>query len=113
MCAPGQDMQEKQKVVMQEMLRPDACMQFMRPGRLVHIRDGPLDWSWGVLVRPRRDGREAADQTARPGTEKYSYILDVLLICSLKTSKSKSSAQFCQMAFRVVFESGPWQWDHF
>ena len=73
---------------MKEMLRPDACMQFMRPGRLVHIRDGAIDWSWGVLVRPRRDGREAADQTARPGTEKYSYILDVLLICSSKSSHS-------------------------
>ena len=52
---------------------------------------GPADWSWGALERPRHDERQAADQTARPGTEEQSNILYVLLICPLKGPKVSPS----------------------
>ena len=82
-----QDIQDKEKLVLREVLRPEACMQFMRPGRLLHVRDGPVDWAWGVLVRPRREARE--DQSLRTGVENVTYVMDVLLICSLKSSESR------------------------
>ena len=30
---------------------PDACMPFLRAGRLLHIRVGAVDWGWGILLQ--------------------------------------------------------------
>lgn len=62
-------------------------MQFMRPGRLLRIRDAEVDWAWGVLVRPRKETSES--QSGFPGGEKVTYVLDVLLICSAQSAKSE------------------------
>ena len=85
-----QDLAEARAVVRREMMRPDLCMQFLRPGRLIHVRDGETDWSWGVLVRPRR---EAPALKANPGMGQqgvqHVYTLDVLLLCSPSSAQSK------------------------
>ena len=36
------------------LLRPDRCLHFLRPGRLVAIREGPLDWGWGIVLAVHR-----------------------------------------------------------
>lgn len=46
-----------------------------------------MDWGWGVLVRPRREAQES--RSLRAGGETVTYILDVLLICSAKSAKSR------------------------
>ena len=28
----------------------DRCLTFLRPGRVVRVQQGPLDWGWGVVV---------------------------------------------------------------
>lgn len=46
------------------MQRPDRCIHLLRPGRLVKVRAGSLDWGWGVVVSvlhtpPRGEGARA------------------------------------------------------
>ena len=43
------------------MQRPDRCIHLLRPGRLVRVRAGSVDWGWGVVVSvlhtpPRGEG---------------------------------------------------------
>ena len=80
----------------QEMMRPDICMQFLRPGRLIHIRDGEVDWSWGVLVRPRKEtpslkANPSMVKGGQAGALQPVYTLDVLLLCSPSSSESEAS----------------------
>lgn len=64
-------------------------MQFLRPGRLVHVKDGTVDWSWGVLVRPRRVAANIVTPKSITEREGVAYTLDVLLLCSAKSAESK------------------------
>jgi ATP-dependent RNA helicase DOB1 len=64
---------------------PAYCLQFMNPGRLVHIKLGDKDFGWGAVVKftPRRPAKgESAD--SYPPQE--SQILDVLLSISESSS---------------------------
>jgi ATP-dependent RNA helicase DOB1 len=64
---------------------PNYCLQFMQPGRLVHIKYLDYDFGWGAVVKftPRRPGK---GQTAEDYPPQQSYILDVLLPVSDNTS---------------------------
>lgn len=83
-------------IIQQEMLRPHRCMQFMRAGRLVRIRDGKTDWGWGVYVNHRRTicgsatgapkGRGALD-AKDDASERYQ--LDCLLACGPSSGTSE------------------------
>lgn len=57
---------------------PNYCLQFMQPGRVVHIKHKELDFGWGAVVKfsPRRPANNA-DAVNYPPQE--SYVLDVLL----------------------------------
>ncbi|TAQ86924.1 hypothetical protein B7494_g4762 [Chlorociboria aeruginascens] len=63
---------------------PNYCLQFMQPGRVVHIKYQDHDFGWGAVVKftPRRP---AKDQTADDYPPQESYILDVLLPVSDST----------------------------
>lgn len=57
---------------------PNYCLQFMQPGRLVHIRYRNHDFGWGAVVKftqRRPDPNQASDDYP----PQQSYILDVLL----------------------------------
>jgi ATP-dependent RNA helicase DOB1 len=57
---------------------PNYCLQFMQPGRLVHVKYQNFDFGWGAVVKftPRRP---AKGQTAEDYPPQESYVLDVLL----------------------------------
>lgn len=38
--------------VQAETMRPDRCLDLLRPGRLVRVRQEGLDWGWGVRPDP-------------------------------------------------------------
>ena len=62
---------------------PNYCLQFMQPGRVVHIKYLDQDFGWGAVVkftqrRPAKNGDEYPPQ--------QSYILDVLLNISEDSS---------------------------
>jgi ATP-dependent RNA helicase DOB1 len=60
---------------------PNYCLQFMQPGRLLHVKYQDFDFGWGVVVKftPRR---AAKGQTSEDYPPQESYILDVLLLVS-------------------------------
>jgi ATP-dependent RNA helicase DOB1 len=63
---------------------PNYCLQFMQPGRLVHVKYKNDDFGWGVVVKftPRQPPKgQKADY---PPQE--SYIVDVLLNVSANSS---------------------------
>ena len=58
---------------------PNYSLQFMQPGRLVHIKHGNQDFGWGAVVKftPRKGAKGL--QVAEEYPPQQSYILDVLL----------------------------------
>jgi ATP-dependent RNA helicase DOB1 len=80
------EINEAAEVMMSEMLRPERCLRFMRPGRLVRVRVAGADYGWGVVcgvVRKAGGGGgaapPAADGAAAAPEPTASYVLDVLL----------------------------------
>jgi ATP-dependent RNA helicase DOB1 len=71
---------------------PNYCLQFMQPGRLVHIKHMDHDFGWGAVVKftPRRP---AKGQAAEEYSPQESYILDVLLPVSDSTSVGTQTHQ--------------------
>lgn len=71
---------------------PNYCLQFMQPGRLVHIKFMDYDFGWGAVVKftPRRP---AKGQVAEDYPPQQSYILDVLLPVSDGTSVGTQTHQ--------------------
>jgi ATP-dependent RNA helicase DOB1 len=63
---------------------PNYCLQFMQPGRVVHIKYLSHDFGWGAVVKftPRRPAKGQSDEYP----PQQSYILDVLLNISENSS---------------------------
>lgn len=40
-----------EKVVQEGITEPDACLPFLKAGRLVHVREGATDWGWGIVLQ--------------------------------------------------------------
>ena len=57
---------------------PNYCLQFMQPGRLVHIKFADNDFGWGAVVKFTRR-RPNPNQASEEYPPQESYILDVLL----------------------------------
>lgn len=81
----------------------------MRPGRLVRVRDGAVDWGWGVLVNYRRTLTAPAmgahtSQNASAGVllpakddadaTTEHYVLDCLLACDPSSAESEAPLTF-------------------
>jgi len=66
--------------------QPDKALVFLRPGRLVRVREGAVDWGWGIVCsvsrRPGNNG--AADGAAAPAAH---YMLDTLLATAAGSMK--------------------------
>ncbi|KAL1960230.1 hypothetical protein VTO42DRAFT_8773 [Malbranchea cinnamomea] len=58
-------------------MHPDNCMQFIQPGRLVHVKYKDSDFGWGVVVDSHKR------KVPRNATEEYppqeSHVVDVLI----------------------------------
>ncbi|KAG0627922.1 hypothetical protein M758_2G238400 [Ceratodon purpureus] len=73
-----------EKQMMAEVLRPERVLLFLKPGRLVKIRDGGDEWGWGVVVNVVKKATPNSG-TASPAVASApasSYIVDVLLYCA-------------------------------
>jgi hypothetical protein len=40
----------QERLLLRQVLRPERVLSFLRPGRLVRVREGPLEWGWGVVL---------------------------------------------------------------
>ena len=64
------------------MRQPDKVLHFLRPGRLVRIREGEdVEWGWGILCCVQR----RAGGATGPTDPRDLYMLDVLLPCAAGT----------------------------
>ncbi|KKY23960.1 putative atp dependent rna helicase [Phaeomoniella chlamydospora] len=61
-------------------VHPNYCLQFMQPGRLVHVKYQDFDFGWGAVVNfaQRKQPRDATEEL----TPQQSWILDVCLPCA-------------------------------
>ncbi|KAK2763974.1 ATP-dependent RNA helicase mtr4 [Arachnomyces sp. PD_36] len=57
--------------------RPEYCIPFLNPGRLIHIKHQSFDFGWGVVVGYHK--RKPPNQAAEEYTPHEGHILDVLL----------------------------------
>ena len=59
---------------------PNYCLQFMQPGRLVHIKYRDFDFGWGAVINfaQRKSPHDATEKL----TPQQSWIIDVLLPCA-------------------------------
>ena len=96
-----QEVADWEQQIMNSMLQPERCLQFMRPGRLLHIQGNDKDWNWGVLVSYVRTanlpavGVTNASGNILPPREDAdkpddTYVLNCLLLCGQSSSKSES-----------------------
>ncbi len=78
-------MKKLQATLAASMLRPDRCLHFLRPGRIVRVQDGSVDWGWGVVVSVLRTGAAGKQQGA--GHAASAYVVDTLLCCAPGSGK--------------------------
>ncbi|XP_024386921.1 DExH-box ATP-dependent RNA helicase DExH10 [Physcomitrium patens] len=73
-----------EKKMMAEVLRPERVLLFMKPGRLVKIRDGSDEWGWGVVVHvvKKPTSNQGTISSALATDPASSYIVDILLHCA-------------------------------
>ena len=71
--------------------QPAKCLHFLRPGRLVRIREGAIDWGWSIVVSVMRKtvAVNAAVQSDDLGPAS-AYILDLLLCCDASSIKGQN-----------------------
>ena len=77
-----QELSEARAVIEAAIQQPDKALVFLRPGRLVRIREGALDWGWGVVCSVSR--RPGTDGLAAPASH---YMLDTLLATAAGSMK--------------------------
>lgn len=81
--AAARNFQLRRELVLEEghmahvVQQPQKLLHFLRPGRLVKVRDGETDWGWGVLLCI-----SVAQGGGKRGIGGSSHILDVLLPCA-------------------------------
>jgi ATP-dependent RNA helicase DOB1 len=67
-------------VILAEMLRPERCMHFMRPGRIIRVRVAGVDFGWGVVcavsLRDKNASKSGGDAQQK---QTSSYVVDTLL----------------------------------
>ncbi|XP_038696168.1 DExH-box ATP-dependent RNA helicase DExH10 isoform X2 [Tripterygium wilfordii] len=85
------DLVQLEKKMMSEMTRPERVLYYLRPGRLVKVREGGTDWGWGVVVNVMKKPSGAGSMPSRGS----NYIVDTLLHCSPGSSDSSSRPKPC------------------
>lgn len=60
-------------------IEPSNIAPFLNPGRLIYMREGEIDWGWGILITASRR-KVVADEMDADETE-YHWVVDVFLPC--------------------------------
>ena len=69
-----QEMAEQRRKLLPYMIRPDRCLHFLRPGRLVRVQEGPNDWGWGIVLSVR-EIPTAAKQVRSPSAFLHTVMI--------------------------------------
>ncbi|XP_022753462.1 DExH-box ATP-dependent RNA helicase DExH10 isoform X3 [Durio zibethinus] len=80
-----------EKKLMSEITRPERVLYYLDPGRLIKVREGSIDWGWGVVVNVVKRPSAVGTLPARGG----GYIVDTLLHCSPGSSENGARPKPC------------------
>lgn len=90
------DITQLEKKIMSEIIRPERILLFLSSGRLVKVRDGGIDWGWGVVVNVVKKPPAPFGTLPSTGASRGSgYIVDTLLRCSFGSSENGSRRKPC------------------
>ena len=91
-CA--QELADARTLIEAAIQQPDKALVFLRPGRLVRVREGAVDWGWGIVcsVSRRPGSNGAADGAAAPASH---YMLDTLLATAAGSMKGALRGASC------------------
>ncbi|XP_045157858.2 exosome RNA helicase MTR4-like [Mercenaria mercenaria] len=67
--------------------KPQYILPFLQPGRLVHVKNGPDDFSWGMVVNFQKKANQSKTSDDGP-----VYIAEVLVNMTKESAKSRNSA---------------------
>jgi len=76
------ELERAREELRQIIVRPESITPFLNPGRLLYMRDGKVDWGWGILVAASKKvirgeaGPDGAEQVSEP-----QWVVDVFLPC--------------------------------
>lgn len=76
-------------------IQPIHSLPYLQPGRLVLVKDGSLNWGWGVVVNFQKKQDKASGVTDGDSNVNAQYIVDVLLNCISDESNKSKAPQPC------------------
>ncbi|CAI5494381.1 unnamed protein product, partial [Closterium sp. Naga37s-1] len=103
---------EKERRLKAEVLRPDRCLHFLQPGRLIRVVDGLDDWGWGVIVNVMKQPSQSnsksaviapsptASAAAAAPLSTTAYLVDTLLLCSPVVESGAADGSTAQLVPR-------------
>lgn len=108
----SKELDKQKEVLRQIVIRPEHIAPFLNPGRLVYMKDGEMDWGWGILVSAGKQ-KVIADESVVEGEEdEVQWVLDVFLPCEPgsfekekpKPATGKAEGQVVPMALTLVMQ---------
>lgn len=70
------------------MIKPENCIRFLQPGRMVNVVNSEDDFGWGIVINYQKKTVTSTDKNA---TATVIYVADVLLHVSTESAKTKST----------------------
>ncbi|XP_060568728.1 exosome RNA helicase MTR4-like [Ruditapes philippinarum] len=67
--------------------KPQYILPFLQPGRLVHVKNGTDDFSWGMIVNFQKKANQSKSSEEGP-----VYVAEVLVNMTKESAKSRNSA---------------------
>eukprot|EP00884_Botryococcus_braunii_P001882 jgi/Botrbrau1/11695/Bobra.0195s0026.1 len=90
------ELAEKERELLAVILRPEYSLLYLDPGRLLRVRQGKVEWGWGIVVGvqrlPARPTPPNGATLATPPSPAANYLVDVLLPCARGISSSSQAA---------------------
>ena len=68
-----------QDAALAEVLRPHRCVPLLKPGRVIRVREGAVDWGYGVAVACSRLSSDGADVPPSASDPPEAFIVDTVL----------------------------------
>ena len=68
-----------QDAALGEILKPHRCLPLLKPGRVIRVREGAVDWGYGVVVATSRLSSDGADSPPIESDPPEAFIVDTVL----------------------------------
>lgn len=108
----SKELDKQKEALRQIVIRPEHIAPFLNPGRLVYMKDGEMDWGWGILIVAAKQKVLADESVVEGEDDEVQWVLDVFLPCepgsfekqAPKPPTGKAEGQVVQMALTLVMQ---------